>query len=1370
MRRVWWAGLFLALCALPATAETGLELTGRVEAEGGTSLAGARVSLTPLEPVVDRLGRLLGGGTAEPVTATLTDETGRFALPVPTAGLWHVTVEAKGFMPRVSDFTPMTETRELGTVELTPSTTLAVRATDPDGTPLAGAVVLVESDRSRRFRGFGQSWSTPARIGLTGDDGRVTFERGDRERVRLVAFREDRVVLERRGVLGRSVKLKLTRGSERALRIVRADGSPAAGARLELDSDPLVLSRADDEGILRVVVPTEGTAFDVVDEGLVLWTGTVEPAMEPDAAPQDIRLSERSTMAGRVIDAKTREPLAGAVVWDMTEIRIAAISDGSGQFALQGPASHRLEIASGAIGYLKPGNFEFPLNGDGRPGPTIALDPAAELSGQVVDANGVGVAGANVSMSKKLSGGMMRMEIGMMRQTPEAVTDEQGRFRITAIDPDLDYDIKATAEGYAPASQAVGDLQPYRTVADVKLTLDAGRAIRGNVVDEDGNAIGGVTLTATASSPSNALGGGMIRMGGEEPDAAEGASDDDGGFAVAGLPSGKFDLSTERSGFAPHTVPGIDLEGAEDVDVGSITLLPGESLEGLVLDTDGAPIEGAEVMLTEASPMNSLMMGMPFGEPGQADATADPNGWFAVHDLGADKKYTLTANRPGFVNAQVDGISLPRSEPVELRLEPSSRLAGVVLDTSGEPIAGARVNMMRTRTVEGGGMALQVAFAEDTTTDVEGRFAFEEQEPGKASLTATASGYQETRLADLVIPKGADLDDVELELAEGSILQGRVLTPDGRPAIGATVGKVSEGRGFGPRMGGDAPVDGDGYYRLEGLAPGELSIQAQHGEYPRVAKDVELRTGVNALNLEFKGGQEVSGRVVDSNGKPVPAASVQAIQPSEYWSDSETRTAANGDFTLPGVQDGEYTLTVSAEGYASSRDQKITVAGQPVAGLEIVLDPGTSIVGTISGLEENEYRRVTIRSMSGVFDFDGTAVDHEGRFRMDHVSPGEHEVVGTLADSARRASARVTIEPGMTDVPVELVFDRGVTLGGTVHQGGTPIGGAMISASAESRQRVGWSQTDSNGVFSIDGLLPGSYELTVREFRSGLAHTETVEVTTSREVEIEIPSAALRGTVVDTSDRQPLAGVHVVLAATGETPRGFMPLHSATTDAEGKFELPGIADGAWELSAEKQGYAASKKSVQVQHDRSQESLRMELDPTEGVSLEVRLPTGGAPDEVRLAVMSGESALVRGTYSTGENGSVRVSTVPPGQWDMVVSAPGTAAGTFRVQAPGPRVPVQLRPATTLTIEVPALSGTERYATVRLSGSDGVLYRGLGWSGRPQSSWQMRGGRLDLTTLPPGAWTVTVEGRDGRRWSGTTNTAQGAPASLVLESGD
>ena len=136
----------------------------------------------------------------------------------------------------------------------------------------------------------------------------------------------------------------------------------------------------------------------------------------------------------------------------------------------------------------------------------------------------------------------------------------------------------------------------------------------------------------------------------------------------------------------------------------SITLLPGETLDGIILDSDGAPVEGAEVLVTEASPMSGLLIGMPMGESGNADAVADPNGWFAVADLATETRYTVSASRPGFVTAQVNGVTLPRTEPVELILEPSSRLAGIVLDPAGEPIAGAGVNMLRTRSVEAGGI------------------------------------------------------------------------------------------------------------------------------------------------------------------------------------------------------------------------------------------------------------------------------------------------------------------------------------------------------------------------------------------------------------------------------------------------------------------------------------------------------------------------------------------------------------------------------------------------------------------------------------------------------------------------------------------
>jgi hypothetical protein len=116
----------------------------------------------------------------------------------------------------------------------------------------------------------------------------------------------------------------------------------------------------------------------------------------------------------------------------------------------------------------------------------------------------------------------------------------------------------------------------------------------------------------------------------------------------------------------------------------------------------------------------------------------------------------------------------------------------------------------------------------------------------------------------------------------------------------------------------------------------------------------------------------------------------------------------------------------------------------------------------------------------------------------------------------------------------------------------------------------------------------------------------------------------------------------------------------------------------------------------------------------------------------------------------------------------MSAPGSSTTAFRVTAPGPKVPVQLAPATRLTVEIPELVESGQLATLKLTGSDGRPYRALGWSGQPQSSWQVRGGR-QIVTLPPGSWTVQVEARDGKTWSGSGVTAPGSDATLVLEDG-
>jgi hypothetical protein len=226
-------------------------------------------------------------------------------------------------------------------------------------------------------------------------------------------------------------------------------------------------------------------------------------------------------------------------------------------------------------------------------------------------------------------------------------------------------------------------------------------------------------------------------------------------------------------------------------------------------------------------------------------------------------------------------------------------------------------------------------------------------------------------------------------------------------------------------------------------------------------------------------------------------------------------------------------------------------------------------------------------------------------------------------------------------------------------------------------------------------------------------------------------------------------------------------MHSATSDVEGKFEFGNVADGAWTLAASKQGYAAQTRTVVVQSGRTVDDLRVDLEPTEGVTLETRLPTGAIPAEVRVAVLDASGGtLVGGSYATGENGRVRLSSVPPGRWTAVVSAVGAATSSVVVQSPGPPVAVALEPATSLRVRVPELEGPG-IATVRLTDAAGRPHHDLTWTGRPRSEWRISGGTGLFESLPPGSWTVSVTAPDGSSWQGSQTTTPGAVAELVLE---
>jgi len=1361
-------GLWILSLALPAMAQE-IAVGGRVLLPDGAPLAEAEVRLLPLLDTIGAAARPLDDSQAEPVARAATDDDGRYRLLAPRAGLWSVRIDVPGFVPTATALRPLIEPLELPDVTLAADAGLSVRVADEQGRPLASAAVAMETDRARWSRD-GSRWYVPARHAVTDADGLARLARADRERVALSVSADGYAFHAVRGVSGTSSSLMLGRGAGQRLDVRGSDDEPLAGVLVLAGSPPVRVGSTDESGRLTLRVEP-GRTLELAllaDDGRRLETRLNRPGA--GEKPERLVLADRSAVAGRVIDAESRRPIEGGLVWDAGNPAEAATTDAGGGFVLAGPAGQRLRLTAGAQGYLAGESREIQLLDDGRPGPTLALRPAAAIEGRVVDLEGRPIAGARVELEPRRTPGMVRIEFGAPTGPQRALTDAKGGFRLSPVDPERPYTARATAEGFAPTELAITDLQPYGTKKNVRLELGRGHTLSGTIVDGEGGRIREARVVARPGSGA-ASQGMMVIAGPAATTEFEAESDGDGSFTLEGLPEGAFDIEVTRRGFAKVRLPALEIAaGDEPRDLGEIVMQPGERVVGIVTDTDGQPVEGVEVFADSGGGAMMVVMAGMGGPERRPDATSDPAGWFQIDDLDAQAEYRLRFSRRGFVDARLTGIKLPRPEPLEVRLDPSSDVSGRVVDAEGEPIPGARVEMTRSRSLEMGNRAVMTMMMASEETDRDGRFVFEDQEPGVISLGARASGYREAKRDNIEIPKGEDLTGIELPLPPGAVVEGRVLAPDGRPAIGAGVGPVTESP---DPMGGmldRETSDGSGHFRLEGLEAGPVAIEARHPDYPRVVKDVELREGINVVELEFSGGHEVSGLVSDTAGRPVPGASLRLVAAGRFWGGGpETRSKGDGTFVMPGVQDGDYGLWAEAEGYApSAGKQRVSVAGEPVAGLEVRLDPGAVLLGRVSGLPPEDFARVGIQLEGDTPHFEDAPVDTQGNVRIEHLLPGSYTVIGSVARSGRQARQRVVIEPGMPEATVQLEFGAGVTLSGRAVQGDQPIAGAMLYGQGTDADYSGWTETDFEGRFTLEGLEPGRYRLQLQHWQSGLSYTEEVDLSTSREIVLDVPTAIVGGRVTDASDRGPLPGVRVTLTPVDATSGSAQRQRAATTDVDGRFTLDSVGSGDWTLAASKPGYAAASQPVRVEFQRDVRGLNVALEPTEGLTIEARLASGAIPDELRIAVLDAAGqALTGGTYATGENGRVRLTSVPPGSWQLVLTGVGSAVTTLTAQAPGPPLSVALEPPCSLRIRVADLLDGATVAAVTVDGADGRPFRTLSWLGAVQSEWRMTGGQLELGSLPPGNWTVKVTGADGRSWQATATTSAAAPAELLIE---
>lgn len=1349
------------LGAFPAHGEP-VAVSGRIVDGDGRPVARASVELVPL---ADRFGRkeiqLRDRIDPEAVARTASRADGRFELAAPNPGMWQARVEARGFVPRLYSLVPLLEPTELPALEMVRDSPLRVRVLDPQGRPVAGARLQTQAPSSGP-----SGWSSPPQLVVARADGTAEVHRSRQGPIRISATAPGRPNASVDAEPSQqTVEVRLANACPRALRVTvqeKPDETPRPVEGALVTADGWTLGATDAAGDLTVAAPCDGdlrVEIATRDGRSAAATLRRSPAGAP---PLAVRLPARpARMSGSTVEDGSRRPLAGVLVWPSEDPAAFAVTDAKGAYAIQASADS-LRVDAAAAGYLP---VQQPVAGGA--GPTLLMKPAAMVSGTVVDEAGRAVADAVLRGVAEGRPGPRMPGRGRSAESPLARSGAEGRFQLRLV-PGQPLTLTVTHPDFVTAKVPLGEIPPRMNRTGLQVVLQKGLSSFGKVVDAEGRPIAGAQVSLYPDTGQKDL---FVSPFQQPPEASPPvATDAQGRFTIEHLEPGRFDLQAEARGFAPTRVPGIQLakdQGA--VDLGTVTLAPGVALEGRVVDPQDRPVAGAQVRVHSLSPLLQGRDRTLEEEPILSAA----DGSFSLSDLPRGESLMVFVDKTGYVTASLDNVEVPMPEPLRVVLKPGSKVSGRVVNEAGEPVAGAAVSLTQISTQLVGIRAMPEKPIGSARSDADGQFTAEEIEAGKAHLTAFARGFLEADLPPFEVETGRDVEGLQVVLRRGAVVTGRVTGTDGTAVAGARVQLVQgSGRRTPATYLGGATTDGDGNYRLEGVADGSQSFSAEIEGFQRAVRDLEVRSGENRLDFRLEPGHEVSGRVIDAAGEPVVGATVRLTPPGparpRFFStgELEARSGADGGFRIAGIATGTYAVEADKEGYVPARLPSLDVTGK-VLGLELRLAAGGAIHGQLSGVEFGELPRVRIYAGPAEPGPDvvirAGRVDFQGQYRIEGLSAGEWDVTAQTEDG-RRAQGKVTVAQG-SDATLDLEIGTGFTLSGRVLRAGEPVTDVFVSVQGAG-VGGGGDQTDPQGAFRIGGLKAGTYDLQVIGFQSGINQSQTVEISADRELVVEISTRQVSGRVLDASDESPLGKVVLSLERLDASapPRGLSLQKGSTSDADGAFTIADVSPGAYRLLAKLEGYASGETTIQVGSDADVENVRLALRPSQGLTVEVRQTVGGSPPEVRIALLDAAGrAVLTNTYPTGENGRVRISSAPPGSYRLLLTTGDSATVSQNVQVPGPPVRVVLPPGSSMVVSAP---GSKGEAKVTVFGADGQPFLWLGYSG-PMKEWPMFDGKTVIEGLPPGRWQVHATDKTGRTRQGVATTTAGGTAQAVLQ---